>query len=95
MASTLTELRAECLAHIADTGNDGHLPDLIRQVARQARAHGLPAEQVVAAFGSVWDDLPDVGHVTQAVAEDVRWSFVSALITAYYDGDHSTRQPGT
>src|SRR5579862_3978265 len=83
--ATLSDLRDEIAHHLADVSRDGHMPHLILRVAQQARTDGLRAEQVVIAFRRVWDDLPGAGHAPASRRDEIRWSVVSALITAYYD----------
>jgi hypothetical protein len=87
LTATLAELRNEVVQHLIDASRDGHMPDLIHQVARQARADGLRAEQVVIALGEVWDDLPGANHAAASARDRIRWNVVSALITAYYNDD--------
>ena len=87
LRATLSDLRDEITQHLTDANLDGHMPHLIHRVAHQARIDGLRAEQVVVAFGHVWDNLPGAGHARESRRDEIRWSVVSALITAYYDHD--------
>jgi len=91
--ATLSDLRVEITQHLTDECLDGHMPDHIRRVAEQARVDGLRAEQVVIAFSRVWDNLPGAGHAAASRRDEIRWKVVSALITAYYDGDGSVTRP--
>jgi hypothetical protein len=94
LRATLSDLSDEISQHLADANLDGHMPQFIHRVARQARIDGLRAEQVVVAFGNVWDNLPGAGHARESRRDEIRWSVVSALITAYYEHDPgATRSP--
>lgn len=86
LVGTLSELREEIASLLADPSRDGQLLPLIHAVARQARTDGLRAEEVVLAFHSIWHDVPGVRGAV-ITRDRVRWTVVSALITAYYDGD--------
>ena len=83
---TLNELREEIGSLLTDPSRDGRLIPLIHQVARQARADGLRAEEVVVAFHSIWRDVPGVRSAV-TTRDRVGWTVVSARIAAYYDGD--------
>jgi hypothetical protein len=87
LTATLAELRNEVVQHLADASRDWHMPHLIHRVALQARADGLRAEQVVVALGEVCDNLPGADYARPSTRDRIRWNAVSALITAYYDGD--------
>jgi hypothetical protein len=87
LRTTLSDLRDEITLHLTNANLDGHVPHLIHRVADQARADGLRAEQVVIAFGQLWDNLPGAGHAAASRRDEIRWNVVSALITAYYNDD--------
>ncbi len=86
LRTTLSDLRDEITLHLTNANLDGHVPHLIHRVAQQARTDGLRAEQVVIAFGHLWDNLPGAGNAPASTRDEIRWNVVSALITAYYDG---------
>ena len=93
LAATLDELRAEVAQHIADPKQDGRIPHLIYRIAQQARADGLRAEQVVIALGEVWHNFPSTTWAAPSRRDEVRWAVVSALITAFYEGDPGSGAP--
>ncbi len=90
LTASLSDLRDEITLHLTDANLDGHMPHHIQRVAQQARIDGLRAEQAVVAFGHLWDNLPGAGHARESRRDEIRWSVVSALITAYYDHDPRT-----
>ena len=93
LEATLDELREEITKHATDPSHDGRMPRLIHLVAQQARTDGLRAEQVVVALGEVWHNLPSGVWATPSMRAQVRWAVVSALITAYYEGDQGSAKP--
>lgn len=93
LCAALSDLGDEITRHLTNPNLDGRLPHLIHRVAHRARADDLRAEQVVIAFGRLWNNLPGAGHVPASTRDEIRWTVVGALITAYYDGDPGATSP--
>jgi hypothetical protein len=87
LVATLAALRDAIALQLPEASRNRDTPALLRQVVRQARADDLRAEQVVVAFSDAWESLPGSGHAMESMRAEIRGRVVSALITAYYEGD--------
>jgi hypothetical protein len=81
----MAELRAAVASQLGDPSPDGTLPGLVRRAASQAHADGLTADQLVAEFRTIWDNLPGAAQASAGARAEMRWSVVSALIASYYE----------
>ncbi len=78
----IDELRADVAPARAHHPDRRRLSSIIRRIVHQARADGLPVEQLVTAFRKVWDGT---GRHYPGRAELRAEMLVAALITAFYE----------
>ena len=82
LEAAIEELRDEAIGRRANLSVP-HVANIIRRIARQARADGLRAEHLVIAFHTVSNDLARPASRRLSIRDD---RLVGALIAAFYRG---------
>jgi hypothetical protein len=83
----IARLRTTLAAARTDMDHNAHIPKLLADLARAAKAQGMKPESVAMAFRRVWEQ--EVADPLRAMSEESdlrRYRAIDTLLTAYFAG---------